>query len=390
MPPPLPDRRRAIKQCVMGACGLALGAYAIDDLLGDASARRLRRGFANDAPETLWQWSREAEWYEAGDHSVRCLLCPHKCALGENDRGFCRVRVVKEGRLHTLVYGNPVSLHLDPMEKKPLYHFLPGHPILSLATAGCNLRCINCQNWEISQAKPADLQHYDLPPEKLVAYATGRDIPAIAYTYSDPIIFYEYSRDTAALAKEKGIRNVLVTAGYISEEPLREFCTVIDAANVDLKGFNDDFYKKVTEATLQPVLRALQIMREEGVWVEVTRLIVPTYSDDLEDIRAMCKWLVRELGPDTPLHFSRFHPAYKLQGLPPTPATTLDQAYQIARDAGLHHVFVGNLSGHSAQNTTCPHCQRKVIERSGMKVHNNLLDNGRCPSCGEQISGVWL
>jgi len=374
----------------MGACGLAVGAYAVQDLLGpDSGTRRLRRGFAHDAPPTLWQWAREAAWYEPGNQAVRCTLCPHQCVLGENDRGFCRTRVVKEGRLHTLVYGNPCSVHLDPMEKKPLYHFLPGRPILSLATAGCNLRCLNCQNWEISQARPEETRNYDLPPARLVKHATERRIPAIAYTYSEPIIYYEYTRDAAALAREKGIRNVLVTAGYILEEPLRELCRVVDAANVDLKGFDNDFYKEVTGATLKPVLRSLQVMREEGVWVEVTRLIVPAYSDDLDDIRRMCRWLVAELGPDTPLHFSRFHPAYKLQGLPPTPAEILDQAHQIALDAGLRYVFVGNLPGHPARDTICPHCGRRVIERRGMRVHRNLTEDGRCP-CGKRIAGVWL
>ena len=387
------DRRKFVKQCVMGACGLGLGAAAIDDLLLDpgASGRRLRRGFAHDAPAQLWQWAREASWYEAGDdRTVRCLLCPHRCVLAEDDRGFCRTRVVKEGKLHTLVYGNPCSLHLDPMEKKPLYHFLPGQPILSLATAGCNLRCLNCQNWQISQTRPEDLQHYDLPPAGLVDAATQRQIPAIAYTYSDPIIFYEYARDTAALARKRGIRNVLVTAGYIEEAPLRDLCQVTDAANVDLKSFSNDFYKQIAQATLQPVLRALQVMRDEGVWVEVTRLIVPTHSDDLDDIRAMCGWLAAELGPDTPLHFSRFHPAYKLQGLPPTPGETLDEAYRIAREEGLRYVFVGNLPGHPARDTVCPSCRRPVIERRGMGVHSNQLDpQGRCP-CGERIAGVWL
>jgi pyruvate formate lyase activating enzyme len=389
MPSPHPDRRRFIKQCAMGACGLGLGAYAIGDLLDAEEDRRLRRGFAHDAPEKLWQWAREAEWYESGDHGVRCLLCPHQCALGEEDRGFCRTRVVKEGKLHTLVYGNPCSLHLDPIEKKPLYHFLPGSPILSLATAGCNLRCLNCQNWQISQSKPEELQHYDLLPEKLVETAAERQIPAIAYTYSEPIIYYEYARDAAALAREKGIRNVLVTAGYIQEAPLRSLCRVVDAANVDLKSFSNDFYKQIAGGTLKPVLDCLRIMREEGVWVEVTRLIVPTHSDDLDDIRRMCRWLVAELGADTPLHFSRFHPAYKLQTLPPTPAETMEQAYQIALEEGLHYAFVGNLAGHPAQDTICPNCRRRVIERGGMRVHSNLLEGGRC-SCGERIAGVWM
>jgi pyruvate formate lyase activating enzyme len=222
-----------------------------------------------------------------------------------------------------------------------------------------------------------------------VKYVSDQNIPSIAYTYSEPVTFYEYVKDTAVMAKENGVRNILVTAGYISEKPLRELCQVIDAANVDLKGFNDRFYKKVTKSKLNPVLRCLEVMREEGVWLEVTRLIVPTYSDDMKDIEAMCNWLVRTLGSDTPLHISRFHPAYKLKSLPPTPRKVLDQARRIALDAGLHYVYVGNVPGHPAQHTNCPRCGRRVIERRGYRILSNLLDNGLCP-CGESISGVWL
>ncbi|MEW6073335.1 MAG: AmmeMemoRadiSam system radical SAM enzyme [Planctomycetota bacterium] len=383
------DRRRFVKQAVIGGGGVLLGAYTVDELLRNRAGGELRVGFRNDAPAQLWEWSREAQWYEAAGHGlVRCVLCPHDCILGENDRGFCRVRVVKEGRLHSIVYGNPCAVHVDPMEKKPLHHFLPGSSILSIATAGCNLRCLNCQNWEISQSRPEETDNQDLRPEVLVQAALQHGLPAIAYTYSEPIVFYEYVRDAAALACEKGLRNVLVTAGYIAEAPLRALCRVTDAANVDLKGFTDGFYKRVTTSTLRPVLRALEVMREEGVWIEVTRLIVPDYSDDLDDIREMCRWLVGALGADTPLHLSRFHPAYKLIGLPPTPAATLESAYAVAREAGLLYVYVGNLPGHPSQNTACPGCGRTVVERVGYFVPSVSIDDGRC-ACGEPISGVW-
>lgn len=385
-------RRRFIKQCVMGSCGLALGSYTVWDLLVQGGGGGLRVGFRNDAPEELWKWSREADWYQLSGGSstalVRCTLCPHECILGENDRGFCRVRVVKERRLHTIAYGNPCAVHLDPIEKKPLYHFLPGTPIFSIATAGCNLRCHNCQNWEISQSRPEETRNADLPPERLVQVAAARSIPSIAYTYSEPLVFYEYVVETARLALRRGLRNVLVTAGYILEEPLRKLCSVIDAANVDLKGFNDSFYKKVTGGKLDPVLRTLEVMREEGVWLEVTRLVVPGLSDDLEDIRAMVRWIVRTLGPGTPLHLSRFHPAYKLKGLPPTPADVLDRAREIALDAGLHFVYVGNVPRRNAYSTVCPHCGQVAIERSGYRVLSNRIRDGRCP-CGESIPGVW-
>jgi pyruvate formate lyase activating enzyme len=334
-------------------------------------------------------WSREADWWEeAGGRLVRCRLCPHECVLGENDRGFCRTRVVKGGKLHTLAYGNPCAVSVDPIEKKPLHHFLPGSRILSIATAGCNLRCLNCQNWEMSQARPEDLRHRDLLPEALVADALARRSPSLAYTYTEPMIFYEYTRDTARIARERGVRNVLVTAGYVAEEPLRELCQVVDGANVDLKSFEDRFYKRITGATLAPVLRTLEVMREEGVWVEVTRLIVPGYSDDLDDVARMCDWMVRTLGRDVPLHLSRFHPHYQLTHVAPTPAAVLERAYELAREAGLHHVYVGNLPGHASQDTVCPDCGRKVVERVGYFVPSLSLEDGRCP-CGRAIAGVW-
>jgi pyruvate formate lyase activating enzyme len=328
-------------------------------------------------------------WYEPSGRLIQCNLCPHTCILGENDRGFCRTRVVKDKKLHTIAYGNPCSVRLDPMEKKPLYHFLPGKPILSIATAGCNLRCLNCQNWQISQARPEDVTNHDLPPELLVSHVSGKMIPAIAYTYSDPIIYYEYVFDSATLARQQNIRNVLVTAGYIQEKPLRQLCTVTDAANIDLKGFNDGFYKKVTGSKLEPVMRSLKITKEEGVWIEVTRLIVPTLSDNLDDIRAMCDWLAETLGPGTPLHISRFHPQYKLEHLPPTPVDIMHKAYETAQKAGLHYVYMGNLPGNPYQDTVCPSCGLHVIRRRGFVIIANELENGHCP-CGEKIPGVWL
>jgi len=387
------ERRRFIKQCTMGSCGLALGAYTAWDFLVQGGQEGLRVGFRNDAPQELWEWSREADWYQpvAGPSTslLRCTLCPHECILGENDRGFCRVRVVKEGRLYTVVYGNPCAVHIDPVEKKPLYHFLPGTSIVSVATAGCNLRCRNCQNWEISQSKPEDTRNQDLPPESLVAATAERNIPSIAYTYSEPLIFYEYVADTAAVARSRGLRNVLVTAGYALEKPLRKLCAVVDAANVDLKAFNDGFYKKVAGASLAPVLRALEVMREEGVWLEITRLIVPSLSDGVDDIRAMADWITETLGPGTPLHLSRFHPAYKLRGLPPTPVESLERASEVAREAGLHFVYMGNVPGHQSGQTRCPECNEVAIERNGYQIRINRLRDGRCP-CGEVIPGVWI
>ncbi len=383
-------RRRFLRQLIVGGCSAILAGQAIHDLILEPSGRGgLRVGFRNDAPAKLWEWSREADWYRARGNLVYCELCPHRCVLGEGDRGFCRTRVVVQNKLHTLVWGNPCAVHLDPVEKKPLYHFLPGTSILSIATAGCNLRCINCQNWQISQFKPEETQNSDLPPEKLVKSVETAEVPSIAYTYSEPLIYYEYVADTARQARELGIRNVLVTAGYILERPLRELCRFIDAANVDLKGFTEGFYKRVTGARLGPVLRTLEILREEGVWTEITRLIVPTYSDDLKEIRRMCQWIVRTLGPDVPLHLSRFHPAYKLEALPPTPAKLLDQAWRIAKEEGLHYVYVGNLPNHPGQHTRCPACGLILLERRGYFILSKQLQGDRCP-CGYPIAGRWI
>lgn len=372
----------------MGGCGLAIGGYAAHRFFG-ASQPPGTFGFPGDAPAELDRWSRPAEWAQPGVGLVTCTLCPHQCVLGENDRGFCRVRAVKNGVLHTLVYGNACSANVDPIEKKPLYHYLPGQPILSIATAGCNFRCKNCQNWQISQAKPHEIPHADLPPDRLVEAAVAHGIPAIAYTYSEPIIYYEYARDCCALAREKGIRNVLVTAGYINPKPLRAICRVVDAVTLDLKSFDDTVYRTLNGGRLAPVLRGLEIMREEGVWLEISRLVVPHHADGLEDIRRMCAWIVSALGPDTPLHFLRFHGAYKLDRLEPTPESTLVAAEQIARECGLHHVYIGNVPGRESQATHCPSCRRVVVERLGFQLQENRLAPGGKCECGAAVAGVW-
>lgn len=381
-------RRDFVKRCAMGGCGLALATSAGYRLLSGDGPRAMSMGFTNDPPKSDWPFAREAEWYEEHLGAVTCRLCPHQCVLRENDRGFCRVRAVKDHKLVTLVYGNPCSLHVDPLEKKPLYHFLPGRSVLSLATAGCNLRCLNCQNWEISQARPEDIPSTAATPEQLVQAAVAKAIPAIAYTYSEPIIFYEYARDCSVAAREKGIRNILVTAAYIREEPLRALCKVTDAANVDLKSFSDRTYRRLNRGRLAPILRALEVMREEGVWLELTRLVVPGHSDEIDDVGRMCEWICKTLGPDVPLHISRFHPAYRLQALPPTPVPLLQHAYDAARSAGLHHVYIGNVPGRAGQNTTCPKCGKEVIARRGYEVQMTGMRNGRC-TCGAAIAGVW-
>lgn len=320
---------------------------------------------------------------------IQCLLCPRECKLAEGQRGDCLARIHLDGKLQTLVYGKPCARHIDPIEKKPLFHFLPGSRVHSIATAGCNLHCKYCQNWEISQRRPEETYNLDLPPEKLVAEALQTGCRSIAYTYSEPVIFYEYVMDTATLAQERGIKNVLVTAGYINPVPQRELCRVVDAANVDLKGFTEDFYRDVCSGQLKPVLDALVLFKEEGVWLEVTNLVLPTLNDDLAQIRKMCQWMSRNLGDDVPLHFSRFYPRYKLKNLPPTPVETLDRARETALEVGLKYVYVGNVPGHAGNNTYCPHDSRLLIQRRGYSLIQYHIDDGKCQFCGEPIPGVW-
>ena len=396
------SRRDFIKKSIIGIAGIGIAGYTINNFYVKGNINDFSKSFRNDAPQELWRWSREADYYtRLSDGSVECNLCPHECRIGLNDRGFCRTRVntsknrgnngeSRENKLYTIAYGNPCSVHVDPIEKKPLYHFLPESKIFSIATAGCNLRCLNCQNWSISQFKPEETTNQDLMPESVVQAAIRTGSKSIAYTYSEPIAFYEYTVDTSRLAKKSGLKNVWVTAGYINEKPLREAAKVMDAANVDLKGFNNNFYKKVCEAKLEPVLNTLKILKEEKVWFEVTRLIVPVLSDDLNDIKEMCNWLYKNIGPDHPLHFSRFHPAYKVEHLPPTPIDLLKNARKLAMDSGLNYVYVGNVPGYIDGNTTfCPKCGSVVIKRQGYTILENNLKDNSCSKCGEKIAGVW-
>jgi pyruvate formate lyase activating enzyme len=382
-------RRQFVRNCAIGAGGTVLAASAVRDFVLGDKPDGFSLGFRNDAPDTLWRWSCEARYYRRQGSLVKCMLCPHECVLGENDRGFCRARVVKGGKLYTLDYGNPCAVHLDPIEKKPFYHFHPTLPILSLAAAGCNLRCVNCQNWQISQFKPEQTENQDLMPDRLVALCEERKIPAIAYTYSEPIIYYEYVRDTAALARSKGILNAIVTAGFINPDPLRELLKVIDAVTLDIKAFSDYAYRKISSARLAPVLETIRIVKESGVWLELSNLVVPTLSDDLGDIRQLCRWIVDTVGPDVPMHFLRFHPQYRLTALAPTPSETLAAARAVALECGIHHVYVGNLPGRASEHTYCPGCHFTLVERQGFRVTADRLDDGRCSRCGRPVAGIW-
>ena len=321
--------------------------------------------------------------------NVQCQLCPKTCIIEPGQSGDCRVRINIDGTLRTVVYGYPCSIHVDPIEKKPLFHFLPASSILSIATVGCNLHCKNCQNWEISQANPEDSQAFACPPKKVIELAKQYNCPCLAYTYTDPIVFYEYTYDTAVLARQNGIRNVLVTAGYINEQPWRKLLQYTDAANIDLKGITDDFYRNICSATLKPVQQALIWAKQSGILLEVTNLIIPTLNDKPEEIRQLVKWVKENLGEDTPLHFSAFFPRYQMRNLPATPLKTLDAAYDIAVSEGMQYVYIGNLLSRKGQNTYCPDCKTLLIERSGYTILQNKIKNGSCPKCSKKIPGVW-
>ncbi len=320
---------------------------------------------------------------------IRCTICPKGCELGSGEIGDCRVRQNIGDKIRCITYAQPCSLNVDPVEKKPLYHFLPGSSILSIATAGCNLHCKQCQNWQISQTGQTFSSASDVYPDDVVRLAQQRNCPSIAYTYTEPLVSYEYTYDCCKCASESGIRNVLVTAAFINPDPLRNICRYVDAANVDLKSFSDDFYRDVCGARLQPVLKALKVMRASGVMLEVTNLVIPTLNDSAEETRQLCDWIADNLGEVTPLHFSRFFPQNQLKHLPPTPTETLLRARNIALAAGLKFVYLGNMSDEAGESTWCPTCEMLLVQRHGYHVVKNRIKDSSCPGCHSIIHGIW-
>ena len=339
--------------------------------------------------EKPWKWSMEGLFWSPTPRGTKCLICPNECVIKEGESGNCHNRVNYDGKLYSIAYGNPCAVNIDPIEKKPLYHFLPGSRAFSIATAGCNLACLNCQNWTISQVSPKETRNYDLMPDKLIADAIAGKCQSIAFTYTEPISYYEYTIDSAKLARQQGIKNVLVTAGYINKEPLRNLCKHIDAANVDLKSFSNDIYMKLSAGSLKPVLNTLKIMAGLGIWLEITNLVVPGLTDNPDMIKRMCNWLAENGLANYPLHFSRFHPCYKLTHLSATPVGVLTRAREIALDAGIKYVYIGNVPGLEAQNTICHQCGEIMAERKGFSVLLKNFENGTCKKCGEKIPGVW-
>ena len=339
------------------------------------------------------KYYKESAFYKTRPQGVQCLICPHNCMLRDGMTGNCRARIAKGDKLYSMAYGNPCSVNVDPIEKKPLYHFLPASSCLSVATAGCNLSCKNCQNCEISQRGPGEIPHYELFPEQVAGMAIAKGCDSIAYTYTEPTVFYEYMLDTACIARSMGIKNVMVSNGYINEGPLRALAKKLDAANIDVKSFSGETYKKMFGGSLQPVLNTLQTLKEEGVWLEITTLIIPGHTDQPGMLREMCSWLVGHGFADTPLHFSRFHPMHELASLAATPLSTLEMAAKIAMDAGILFVYIGNVPGTEGQHTRCPGCGKIIIKRPNDHRDEACLvstnQNWVCGFCGVKIPGIF-
>ena len=414
------SRRAAIALGAAGATGLAAGASLFDFLSNWRAAEAPADIFKGDAPQgEVWELWRKRSWVKEASHyfklgrNVQCKVCPNNCLLAPGDRSHCRNKVNHDGVLYTLVYGNPCTFHVDPVEKKPLFHFLPGSRTFSLATSGCIFRCLNCQNWEISQKKPEETKdprgqelrlrpplppsltlnevaRLSLFPDDAVAVAEVLGCPSLAYTYSEPTAFYEYTLDTCKAARQRKLKNIVVSCGSIEERPARDLYQFVDAAHVDLKGFDQEVYQKLNSGKLQAILNTLKTLKELGVWFEIINLVVPTYTDNLQTIRRMCGWIAQELGPDRPLHFSRFHPEHKLAYLTPTPVATLLEARDAARAEGLHYVYIGNVPGLAGAETTfCPNCKKPVVQRDIFAVTALDLAAGKCRFCGAKIAGVW-
>lgn len=373
-------KKRDFLKCALYAGGACLCGWPPAAAGGARAAGTAAKSFVKE---------REAGHYSPTPRGVKCLICPNECTLKDGELSDCRNRIARGGKLYTMAYGNPCSVNVDPVEKKPLLHFLPESRTFSIATAGCNFACLNCQNWEISQVSPTETRNQDAPPEAVVDAAARMGCRSIAYTYSEPITFFEYMRDTAARAKGRGLKNIMVSNGSINTGPLLELCQVIDAANIDLKSFDPNVHLRLTGGKVEPVLATLKTMKEQGVWLEITNLVVPGWTDDFGMIADMCGWLAKEGFAGVPLHFSRFQPLYKLTRLPPTPVATLTKAKEIAVRAGLKFVYIGNVPGVGGEDTYCPSCKTLLIKRMGFTIEENKLSGGACSVCGTAIPGRW-
>jgi len=355
-----------------------------------AGACLLPVGCSSETADAAAVSDREALAWERMDGGlVHCTLCPHECIVRDGQRGYCEVRENRGGTYHTLVYGRVCAAHVDPIEKKPLFHFLPGTSVFSIATAGCNVECQFCQNWEISQALPENVSSRELPPAAVLDVARSHDCPSVAFTYSEPTVFYEYSLDTAREAKKAGVHAVTVSNGYINADPMKRLCEELSAVKIDLKAFTEEFYRTYVRGELKPVLDTIKLVHSLGKHLEVVTLLIPGLNDSEQEVRDLSRWVVDNVGPDVPLHFSRFHPAYKMTNLPATPVRTVVRAREIAADEGVRYAYTGNVPGSPYEGTFCHSCGKEVIERYGNAVTAMRVQEGRCPFCNTAIPGVW-
>lgn len=373
------SRREFLKFCGMSLCTFCFTHLSV--FPETSQAQMARKGLIK---------TRLSPYFTSlGKGEIKCELCPRRCRILKGERGFCRVRENREGQLYSLVYGNPCIIHLDPIEKEPFFHVLPSTFALTLSTAGCNFQCKFCENWEISQAFPEEVYNFEIPPEIVVKRAKEMGAHSIAYTYAEPTIFYEYMLDIGTIARKEGLLNMIHSNGFINKGPLRNLCKVLSAAHIDVKGFTEDFYHELCNGELAPVLDTLKILKQEKIHLEITNLIIPTKNDEMSMIREMCLWVKRELGADTPIHFSRFYPLHKLKRLPATPVSTLEKARAVALSCGLEYVYIGKVPGHEGWNTFCPGCKKMVIQRTGYMIKEMHLDGGKCRYCGKPIPGIW-
>jgi len=389
--------RRQFLQWTASAVGVCVGANMVlaPDLLSASGATIYRK--KDDPTKNITSLPRkrevtlvEGKYYRPTGPHIQCTLCPLFCVIPDGEAGICRVRINRGRKLYTMVYGQPCTVAFHPMEQGPIFHAFPGSQCLGIGTAGCNLRCKYCQNWQMSQFTSEETDNYDLPPDSVVDLAQEKKCEIVVFAYTEPVVFYEYALDTAKAAKARGLKTVLVTAGYVDIQPLKDLCEYIDVIRIDLKSFREEFYRDVIGGTLQPVLKAIKAVHEEGTWLEIVDPLVPGFNDDPEEIRDMSKWMVDNLGPDVPLHFLKFFPAYKMRNFPPTPTETLSECRQIAMDTGLHYVYVGNVPGHAGGHTFCPSCGKRIIARIGyLGITENHVVDDKCRFCGCHIPGLW-
>lgn len=378
------NRRDFARLCFLASSGCVL---AQDSLKGTKKAidlDTLRFKKEDNFPP------REARfWDKLAGLKIQCKLCPQSCTVADQERGTCGVRENRGGTYFTLVHSRVCAMHVDPIEKKPLFHYLPGTSAFSIATPGCNMECKYCQNWQISQFRPEQVECVPLSPETVATLAKKNEAPTVAFTYSEPVIYYEYMADVATAARRVGIGSVMISNGFIQVEPLRQLIPKLSAIKIDFKGFSESFYADICRGRLKPVLEALTVIAQSRIWFELVMLVVPTLNDSVTENSAMFKWIRQNLGDQVPVHLTRFHPMYKLPNLPSTPVATLERLYREAKNAGLKFVYLGNVNGHPAESTYCPSCSATLIRRVGFEVVENTMKQNRCPGCGAMIPGVF-